>query len=114
MLRRRALLLAPLAAPALAHAQAAVAVTGTLGEQMLLWEHATAVVGPLLGINPFDQPDVEAAKSFYADLFGLESIPRPEIPGIAGHWFAAGDAQVHLLDAPSGEGPIRPAGDHWC
>jgi glucose-6-phosphate isomerase len=41
---------------------AAVAVAGTLGGQFLLWEHATAVVGRLLGINPFDQPDVEAAK----------------------------------------------------
>jgi glucose-6-phosphate isomerase len=41
---------------------AAVAVTGTLGGQFLLWEHATAVAGRLLGINPFDQPDVEAAK----------------------------------------------------
>ncbi|GAB3880062.1 hypothetical protein GCM10029964_033560 [Kibdelosporangium lantanae] len=29
---------------------------------MLLWEYATAVAGRLLGINPFDQPDVEAAK----------------------------------------------------
>jgi glucose-6-phosphate isomerase len=43
-------------------AAAAVAVRGTLGGQMLLWEHAIAVVGRLLGINPFDQPDVEAAK----------------------------------------------------
>lgn len=42
--------------------KAAVAVTGTLGGQLLLWEHATAVAGRLLGINPFDQPDVEAAK----------------------------------------------------
>ncbi|MDQ3887414.1 MAG: glucose-6-phosphate isomerase, partial [Actinomycetota bacterium] len=41
---------------------AAVAVTGRLGAQILLWEHATALVGRLLGINPFDQPDVEIAK----------------------------------------------------
>ena len=41
---------------------AAVAATGALGGQMLLWEHAVALVGRLLGINPFDQPDVEAAK----------------------------------------------------
>ncbi|MGH3824293.1 MAG: glucose-6-phosphate isomerase [Pseudonocardiaceae bacterium] len=41
---------------------AAVAVSGTLGGQLLLWEHAVAVAGRLLGINPFDQPDVEAAK----------------------------------------------------
>jgi glucose-6-phosphate isomerase len=39
-----------------------IATTGPLGGQMLLWEYATAVAGRLLGINPFDQPDVEAAK----------------------------------------------------
>jgi transaldolase/glucose-6-phosphate isomerase len=33
-----------------------------LGEQFFLWEMATAVVGHRLGINPFDQPNVEAAK----------------------------------------------------
>ena len=34
-----------------------------LGSQMFLWEMATAVAGHLLGINPFDQPDVEATKA---------------------------------------------------
>jgi transaldolase / glucose-6-phosphate isomerase len=33
-----------------------------LGWQMFLWEMATAVAGHLLGINPFDQPNVESAK----------------------------------------------------
>jgi transaldolase/glucose-6-phosphate isomerase len=33
-----------------------------LGGQFFLWMMATAVAGHLLGINPFDQPDVEAAK----------------------------------------------------
>ncbi|MDY6874806.1 MAG: glucose-6-phosphate isomerase [Chloroflexota bacterium] len=33
-----------------------------LGGQFFLWEMATAVAGHWLGINPFDQPDVEAAK----------------------------------------------------
>ena len=33
-----------------------------LGGQMFLWEFATAVAGARLGINPFDQPDVESAK----------------------------------------------------
>ncbi|MDT0215219.1 glucose-6-phosphate isomerase [Rothia sp. ARF10] len=37
-------------------------VSGSLGAQFLLWEVATAVAGRLLGINPFDQPDVESAK----------------------------------------------------
>jgi transaldolase/glucose-6-phosphate isomerase len=34
-----------------------------LGGQFFLWEMATAVAGHRLGINPFDQPDVEAAKA---------------------------------------------------
>ncbi len=33
-----------------------------LGGQFFLWEMATAVAGARLGINPFDQPNVEAAK----------------------------------------------------
>jgi len=34
-----------------------------LGGQMFLWEMATAITGHILGINPFDQPDVEATKA---------------------------------------------------
>ncbi|MFC9254866.1 glucose-6-phosphate isomerase [Amycolatopsis thailandensis] len=45
-----------------AEGAAKIAVTGSLGAQFLLWEFATAFAGRLLGINPFDQPDVEAAK----------------------------------------------------
>lgn len=33
-----------------------------LAGQMFLWEMATAVAAHILGINPFDQPDVEASK----------------------------------------------------
>ncbi len=33
-----------------------------LGEQFVVWEFATAVAGYVLAINPFDQPNVEAAK----------------------------------------------------
>jgi transaldolase / glucose-6-phosphate isomerase len=33
-----------------------------LGAEVLRWEIATALAGAALGINPFDQPDVEAAK----------------------------------------------------
>ncbi|WP_409492496.1 glucose-6-phosphate isomerase [Amycolatopsis sp. cmx-11-12] len=45
-----------------AQGTAKISVTGPLGAQFLLWEFATALAGRLLGINPFDQPDVEAAK----------------------------------------------------
>ncbi len=33
-----------------------------IGEQMIIWELATAYCGAVLGINPFDQPNVQAAK----------------------------------------------------
>jgi transaldolase/glucose-6-phosphate isomerase len=33
-----------------------------LGQEFFRWEMATAVAGAALGINPFDQPDVESAK----------------------------------------------------
>jgi transaldolase / glucose-6-phosphate isomerase len=33
-----------------------------LGQEFFRWEFATAVAGSILGINPFDQPDVQAAK----------------------------------------------------
>lgn len=35
---------------------------GDLGAEFYRWEYATAVAGFLLGINPFDQPNVESAK----------------------------------------------------
>lgn len=39
-----------------------VTTTGELGQELFRWELATAVAGAILGVNPFDQPDVEAAK----------------------------------------------------
>ncbi|GAA4859201.1 glucose-6-phosphate isomerase [Actinomycetospora straminea] len=78
---------------------AQVSVTGTLGGQFLLWEHAVALAGRLIGINPFDQPDVESAKQATRDL-------------LAGAGEGSGDAASD--DAPIvTDGPIeiRAAGD---
>jgi glucose-6-phosphate isomerase len=55
-----------------------VTVSGPLGAQLLLWETATAVAGRLLGINPFDQPDVESAKAAARGL--LDHRPEAEAP----------------------------------
>jgi hypothetical protein len=33
-----------------------------LGAEFYRWEFATAIAGAVLGVNPFDQPDVESAK----------------------------------------------------
>jgi transaldolase/glucose-6-phosphate isomerase len=39
-----------------------------LGQEFFRWEMATAVAGSVLGINPFDQPDVEAQKAKTREL----------------------------------------------
>jgi transaldolase/glucose-6-phosphate isomerase len=39
-----------------------------LGGEFLRWEIATATAGTILGVNPFDEPDVSAAKRATADL----------------------------------------------
>ena len=67
-----------------------VAVTGPLGAQMLLWETATAVAGRILGINPFDQPDVESAKKAARGL--LDGRPGQQPAG-----FTDGAVEVRAL-----------------
>ena len=53
-------------------------VDAPLGAQLLLWEYATAVAGAVIGINPFDQPDVESAKAAArAMLDGAGTPPSP-------------------------------------
>jgi glucose-6-phosphate isomerase len=37
-------------------------VSGPIGAQFLLWEFATAVAGKVIGIDPFDQPNVQESK----------------------------------------------------
>lgn len=49
----------PLDAPSV---HLAVEEPADLGAQVFGWEFATAVAGVSLGVNPFDQPDVESAK----------------------------------------------------
>ena len=54
-----------------------VAIAGGLASQMFVWEFATSVAGRLLGINPFDQPDVEAAKVAARGLLDARPEPTP-------------------------------------
>jgi glucose-6-phosphate isomerase len=87
-----------------------VRVGGALGAQLLLWEVATAVAGRLLGISPFDQPDVESAKKAARELLdqGTASAAAPaatdgavEIRALGGTGAWLGDAHTvpEALDA---------------
>ena len=39
-----------------------------LGAQMFIWEMATAIAAHFMGVNPFDQPNVEATKKYTLDM----------------------------------------------
>jgi hypothetical protein len=49
-----------------------------LGAACFQWEMATAVAGSLMGVNPFDEPDVAASKRLTRDL--LEAAKPPALP----------------------------------
>ncbi len=67
-----------------------VRVTGPyeLGQEFFRWEFATAVAGSILGINPFDQPDVQAAKDKTKQILSSGEEPRVEPAGSAEELFA--------------------------
>ncbi|HSC90070.1 MAG TPA: hypothetical protein VLB86_00300 [Gaiellaceae bacterium] len=52
----------PYDGPDAQHPEARLENPYELGQEFFRWEFATAVAGHLLGIDPFDQPDVQAAK----------------------------------------------------
>jgi glucose-6-phosphate isomerase len=60
------------------HHEGEVLISGSLGAQFVVWEYATAIAGRMLGINPFDQPDVESAKVAARGL--LDARPAPTAP----------------------------------
>jgi hypothetical protein len=81
-----------------------------LGTQVLLWEIAVALSGVVLGINPFDQPDVASAKAATSKVLaeGLPDIPTVTTASLldqvrAGDYVAIqlfgdpDDPQMHLM-----------------
>lgn len=58
-----------------------------LGGQIFLWEMATAVAAHLMGINPFDQPDVEATKvhtNLMIEEYKQDKVGSKEQPSFTG------------------------------
>lgn len=46
-----------------------------LGAEFFRWEFATAVAGAILGINPFDQPNVQEAKDATSRILAAGKVP---------------------------------------
>jgi glucose-6-phosphate isomerase len=85
-----------------------VRVSGSLGAQLLLWEVATVAAGRILGINPFDQPDVESAKKATRGLLdATEAQPDPaaftdghiEVRALGGDWLGEATTVAGAVDS---------------
>jgi transaldolase/glucose-6-phosphate isomerase len=77
-----------------------------LGQEFFRFEMATAVAGSILGINPFDQPDVEAAKIKTRELtaaFETTGALPPEAPVVS-----TADADLYTDEANAAA--LRAAG----
>jgi Glucose-6-phosphate isomerase len=80
-------------------------ISGPLGAQFLVWEYATALAGRVIGINPFDQPNVAESKDNTRRLLA-EGLPEPEPLFTDGSIEVFGDRRV-LGDARSVGGALR-------
>ncbi|HEY0636521.1 MAG TPA: glucose-6-phosphate isomerase [Pseudonocardiaceae bacterium] len=90
---------------------AKVGTDGPLGALFLLWEYATVVAGRLLGINPFDQPDVEAAKKAARALLDApgDGADGADGDGRAAPAFTDGAIEVYGVDLPEGTRTVGEA-----
>ena len=79
-----------------------------LGQEFFQWEIATAVAGSVLGINPFNQPDVEASKAASRALTDRyeETGELPQEPTLA-----AGDGLAVFADERYAASLSDAAGD---
>jgi transaldolase/glucose-6-phosphate isomerase len=86
--------------------------TEHIGQEFFRFEIATAVAGAILGINPFDQPDVEASKVKTRELtaaFETSGALPPEKPATTadGIAFYADAANVTALRQAGADGTIE-------
>ncbi len=76
--------------------------TYDLGQQFFLWEMATAIAGAQMGIQPFDQPNVEAAKiaarGTIEQFMETGSLPQGETSALSADTLTAFLAQAQPGD----------------
>jgi transaldolase/glucose-6-phosphate isomerase len=86
----------------------------TIGGEFFRWEFAVAVAGAFLGINPFDQPDVQAAKDKTNEVLATGRDPALEREASIDELLAqAGERDYVCVQAflePSEENDVRIAG----
>ncbi|HEX3298576.1 MAG TPA: bifunctional transaldolase/phosoglucose isomerase [Actinomycetota bacterium] len=70
-----------------------------LGAEFFRWEFATAVAGTVLGIQPFDQPNVEEAKRATKEVLDAGGGEQPTIDDLGGLLESLGDQDYVGLQA---------------
>ncbi len=63
-----------------------IELSGSLAELMMVWEYATVVACAQMGVNPFDQPNVESAKVAARELLdspAVETRPETAVDGLS-------------------------------
>ena len=87
-----------------------------LAGEVVRWEFATAVAGALLGINPFDQPDVQSAKTATAKVLDRgEDLPETVDPMVVLDTLEPGDLLGILAFVPpdsAREQRVRAIAEH--
>jgi transaldolase/glucose-6-phosphate isomerase len=86
----------------------AVSDTYNLGQEFFRWEIATAVAGSILGINAFNQPDVEASKIVTKQLtseYELTGSLPPEKPVLEEAGFKLFTDDKNAADLAKATGP---------
>lgn len=82
-----------------------------LGQEFYRWEFGVAVAGSVLGVNPFDQPDVQAAKDKTNEVLARGDV-QLEAEGSAQELFGqARDGDYICIQAfidPAREGELAP------
>jgi hypothetical protein len=82
-----------------------------LGSELYRWEFATAVAGHVLGINPFDQPDVQAAKDKTSEVLAggePDLTPRGDLDELLGSAGAGDYVCIQAFVDPAREGELAP------
>lgn len=86
-----------------------------LGAEFYRWEFATAVAGHVLGINPFDQPDVQAAKDKTNEVLAAgepDLEPRGSLDELLGQAQAGRDyVCIQAFVDPAREDELAPLVD---
>ncbi len=72
---------------------------GHLGAEFFRWEFATAVAGSVLGIQPFDQPNVEEAKRATKEILDAGASETPGIDDLGSVLGSLGDHDYVAIQA---------------